>query len=130
MVRVYRVPVPDDAHFGDHRKFGSEELFRPGRKRAKPDSAIAFRKQPGWFIVKARLAAGRYRLSLVGEIPGPAAVAVLDSTNYEVARLPLAADGSAEFSLPNDDRYHFQIMAPQGSWFQEVELASTASIAE
>ena len=45
VVRVYRVPPP--ASFLSARSFGSHELFRPGRKRAKPSSAIAFRNGGG-----------------------------------------------------------------------------------
>ena len=52
---------------------------------------------------------------MAGELTGPAEIAVIDSSNLEVARVPLTALGSDAFELPASDRYHFQFLVPQGS---------------
>jgi len=123
-IRVYKVE-PAHVEHETSAAWTAATIYVPGRARQrKRDGAVRFRKPTDWSMVTARLAAGRYRFELEGDLHPPATLRVRDDRNRPVAELELDLTVAtvAEVTLPADGKYYLYLKLGRPSRLRRVAL--------
>lgn len=114
-LRLYRLDPQPPRFAGAVRFTAADGWPSDDAMRASAEAPLAYSEPGQWSLFRAYLAAGTYRLEAQGEALA-GRVRVLNRANQPIAAAALApAGGSAEITLPRDDKYFLYLELEPGA---------------
>jgi hypothetical protein len=123
VLRLYRVD-PDPKSCQPTATLAAADAFsQPGMQPA-PERPLRWQAPGDWALFKACLPPGRYRVEVVGAIPGSGALKLFDVTGLALGtvRVDPGDQPGGEFSVPRQEKVLFDAVLPPGSRVRSLEL--------